>query len=155
MKIRKPHTSSHKKKVYRLRLPAESCNLEIIRKFVVGIAERFGFSEEEIYNIELAVDEAASNVIKHAYPHQTSNEKIIDVSVRERPDGLEIVIGDKGCGFDPQAVHPPDMNEYKKRLKSGGLGLYLIRQLMDKVSFRMQPGVRNEIRMIKFVKQGA
>ncbi|NOX36521.1 MAG: ATP-binding protein [Calditrichaeota bacterium] len=153
MKIRKTQTSSNKKKVYRLRLPAETRNLDIIRKFVVGIAEQCGFSEEDVYNIELAVDEAASNVIKHAYTHQTSNEKIIDVAVRERSDGLEIVIGDKGKGFDPQAVKPPDMGEYMKKLKSGGLGLYLIKKLMDKVSFRMRPGVRNEIRMIKYLKQ--
>ena len=152
MNSRKTPPASNKKKVYRLRLPAETRNLEIIRKFVVGIAQQYDFSEEDVYNIELAVDEAASNVIKHAYTHPSSNEKIIDVAVRERSDGLEIVIGDKGKGFDPQAVKPPDMGEYMKKLKSGGLGLFLIKKLMDRVSFRMRPGIRNEIRMIKYLK---
>ncbi len=142
-----------KEKTYRLKLPADSANLDIIRKFVTGISENMGFSEEEVYKIELAVDEACSNVVKHAYLINSRRDAIINVEAREKNDRIEIVISDKGQGFDPKKVKKPQIEEYMKKMKRGGLGLYLIKELMDKVSFRIKAGVRNEVRMVKFLKE--
>ncbi|RMH89430.1 MAG: ATP-binding protein [Calditrichaeota bacterium] len=151
---RKNHkTSSRKGKAFRLKVPAVSENLDIIRKFIGGIAENAGFSEDDIYQIELAVDEAAANVIKHAYTNEHTDEKLIHITVQQKPDKLEITIADKGVGFDPDSVPTPDIEEYLKKLKPGGLGLHLIRTLMDEVSFSIRPGVRNAVRMVKYLSR--
>lgn len=148
---KKVHTLSEKNNSYRLKLPADSANLDIIRKFIAGIAENMGFSEEDIYQIELAVDEACANVIKHAYVGDNTREKEIHVRVKTQPQKIEITIADRGIGFNPNAIQTPNMEEYLKRMKPGGLGLHLIKTLMDKVSFRIHPGVRNEVKMSKLL----
>lgn len=137
--------------VFRLKLPADSANLDLIRKFVSGIAIGMGFDEEEIYQIELAVDEACANVINHAYREKPEAEKLINITVRKKPKKLEIVIADKGVGFDPSELTSPDMNEYLKRMKPGGLGVHLFRTLMDEVQFSIRPGVRNAVKMVKYL----
>jgi len=138
-------------KSFHIKLPADTANLDIIRKFVAGIAENIGFPEEEVYKIELAVDEACSNVVKHAYMTNSREEHIVNILVYEKRDHIEIIISDKGKGFDPKKIKKPELEEYMKKMKRGGLGIYLIRELMDKVSFRIKAGVRNEVRMIKYL----
>ena len=151
MAIKKRKVHDKKKNSYRLKLPANSENLDIIRKFISGIAANMGFSEDDIYQIELAVDEACSNVIKHAYPDNETNEKVLNITVREKPDRLEITIADRGHGFDPNCLETPDMEKYLKSGKRGGLGIHLIKTLMDEVVFRIKPGVRNEVKMVKML----
>lgn len=149
MTRKKTKTLSKNDNLFRLKLPAASENLDIIRKFISGIAANMGFNEDEIYQIELAVDEASANVVKHAYKDESSSEKNIFVTVKRRPARIEITIADHGVGFDPSSLHTPDMEEYLKRMKPGGLGVHLIKTLMDDVKFRINPGVRNEVKMIK------
>lgn len=146
---KKTNTSSKKDNSFRLKLPANSENLDIIRKFISGIAENMGFSEEEIYQIELAVDEACSNVIRHAYVGKANEKDSILVTVKTKPKQIIISIADTGIGFNPNSIKTPNMDEYLKRMKPGGLGLHLIKTLMDEVSFRIKPGVRNEVKMTK------
>lgn len=140
-------------KSFHIKLPADTVNLDIIRKFVAGIAENIGFPEEEVYKIELAVDEACSNVVKHAYMTNSKEEHIVNILVHEKKDHIEIIISDKGKGFDPKKIKKPELEEYMKKMKRGGLGIYLIRELMDKVTFRIKAGVRNEVRMIKYLEK--
>lgn len=148
---KKAPTVPEKNTSYRLKLPANSENLDIIRKFIAGIAENMGFPEEDIYQIELAVDEACANVIKHAYIGDNTREKEIHVRVKTQAKKIEITIADRGIGFNPNSIKTPNMEEYLKRMKPGGLGLHLIRTLMDKVSFRINPGIRNEVKMSKML----
>jgi serine/threonine-protein kinase RsbW len=135
---------------YQLKIPTDTTNLEIIRDFVARIAQNMGFSDENIHRIELAVDEASTNVIKHAYKGSRENEKFIVVQVTTYNDRLEIDVIDRGKGFDPDHIKAPEMDEYLKKMKRGGLGLYLIKTLMDKVEYNIKPGIRNRVRMIKF-----
>jgi anti-sigma regulatory factor (Ser/Thr protein kinase) len=146
---KKTKTVSRKTNSFRLKLPANSENLDIIRKFIGGIAENSGFSEEEIYQIELAVDEACANVIRHAYVEKNTKDKNIYVIVKTKPALIEISIADTGIGFNPDEIQTPNMDEYLKKMKPGGLGLHLIKTLMDEVDFQINPGVRNEVKMIK------
>lgn len=138
-----------RRRTFKLQVEALSDNLDVIRNFVVRIAREMGFSEEALYDIEVAVDEAASNVIKHAYPGSNHRQKPLTVVVRKNKGQLVVSIQDKGKGFDPNKVQEPHIEEYLKTMKRGGLGLYLIKQLMDEVTFRMRPGVKNEIIMKK------
>ena len=109
-----------------------------------------GFSEENIHRIELAVDEASTNVIRHAYKNSKKNQKFLSVEVTTHQDRLEIDVIDSGKGFDPAQVKTPEMDVYLQKMKRGGLGLYLIKTLMDKVEYKIQPGVKNRVRMVKY-----
>jgi len=150
---RKPRRKS---KTFKVTLPSDTANLDIIRKFVNGITENMGFSDEEIYKIELAVDEACANIVNHAYKNDAPPaSRVIDVSVRARPDRVEIVIADHGGGFDPQKVQNPQMQEYLKKMKRGGLGIFLMKKMMDEVKFRIKPGVRNEVKLIKYLNRNS
>lgn len=152
MSGKKTSTLQKKSDVVRLKLLADCTNLGIIRKFITGIATMMGFSKDEIYQIELAVDEACTNVINHAYMDKGSKEKNINVTVKKKPDQIEITIADRGVGFDPDALKTPNMDEYLKGRKPGGLGVHLIKTLMDEVNFRIKPGVRNEVEIVKYFK---
>ncbi|MCK4894416.1 MAG: ATP-binding protein [Calditrichia bacterium] len=139
-----------KAKKFHLKLPIETANLEIVREFVARIAQNMGFSEENIHRIELAVDEASTNVIRHAYKNSKTNQKFLSVEVTTHEDRLEIDVIDAGKGFDPSQVKTPEMDVYLKEMKRGGLGLYLIKTLMDKVEYKIKPGVKNRVRMVKY-----
>jgi serine/threonine-protein kinase RsbW len=136
---------------YYLEIPAECENLRHVCEFVSGIAGSMGFSDQQLHQIELIVDEACTNIIKHAYPNGNYSKKTIQARVKKCPEKIEIVIADRGAGFDPAAIKNPDLKEYQKRMIMGGLGLYLIKQFSDEVHFRIHPGVRNEVKMVKFL----
>jgi anti-sigma regulatory factor (Ser/Thr protein kinase) len=95
------------------------------------------------------VDEACANVIRHAYVEKNTKDKNIYVIVKTKPALIEISIADTGIGFNPDEIQTPNMDEYLKKMKPGGLGLHLIKTLMDEVDFQINPGVRNEVKMIK------
>ena len=134
---------------YKLRIPSQTDNLEIIRIFVGKVSEKVGFSEEDVGKIELAVDEACTNVMKHAY-NETTRDKTLDVAVLIDYQKLTLVVTDHGRGFNPDTVRHPDMKEYLAELRVGGLGIFLMRTLMDEVDYDIKPGVRNQVRMVKY-----
>ena len=136
--------SKHKTK----RIPSRTENLLEVREFVGSAARGFGFSEEDIANITLAVDEACTNIIKHAYRYATDKE--IEVSIHQNNRTFEIRIYDSGTAFDPSALKPPDLKEHMGHQRRGGLGVYLMKRLMDKVEYYFNPGKRNEVRLIKY-----
>ena len=119
------------------------------RDFVAGAARESGFSDEDVGNIALAVDEACTNVIKHAY--RFDGEQTLTITVKPGKDRIEIRISDSGRRFDPASLSTPNMKEYLRNYRKGGLGVYLMKKLMDEVEYRMLPGERNEVRMVKYL----
>jgi len=138
---------------YRLKLPSQADNLALIRELVTKVATKVGFSNDDVSKIELAVDEACANVIKHAYGNNARN--IIDVLIKVDTQKLMVVVTDKGKGFNPDQIKLPKMKEYLQEMRVGGLGIYLIETLMDKVNFDVKPGIRNQVKMIKYLKPAA
>jgi serine/threonine-protein kinase RsbW len=132
---------------FNLRIPSRTDNLEIIREFIIGIARKFGFKDDSIGEIELAVDEACANVIKHAY-HYDENKKI-EITVETNGRKLTITISDQGGGFDPTKLETSEQRLQKHA--RGGLGIALIKKVMDEVSFNIHPGSHNEVRMVKYI----
>lgn len=108
-------------------------NLSKIREFISQITRKAGFSEEESYNIQLAVDEACSNIIEHGYGRdQLGNiECICDYSGSE----LIITLRDFGRPYNFYEIREPDLNVDLDRRNIGGLGVYFIKSLMDDVHF--------------------
>lgn len=123
--------------------------LALVREFVSDAARRFGFDDESINKIALAVDEACTNVIKHSYKFAT--DKDIVITIVPGNGVFEISIHDEGVSFDPETVKQPNMKEYLSQYRRGGLGMYLMRSLMDKVEYHVYPGPHNEVRMTKYL----
>ena len=137
---------------FTLHVPSSTKNLAMIRDFVNRVAEQAGLEESDRSKIELAVDEACSNVIEHAYGHDVSKE----VTVRAAFDGeaVRISVIDSGAGFVPEEVPQEELQELIRQRRTGGLGMRLIRTLMDEVRYEIEPGRRNELHMVKKVRGG-
>jgi serine/threonine-protein kinase RsbW len=133
----------------KLHIESRTDRLIAVREFVSVAARRFGFAEEDVSKIALAVDEACTNIIKHAYKFDPT--KSITVIVGSRNGAFEILIQDTGKEFDPALIQTPDMKEYLAHYRRGGLGVYLMKSLMDKVEYKITPGQKNEVRLTKFL----
>ncbi len=134
-------------RTYLLQVPSSTENLALIRNFLESIAHQAGMEEGEATKIQLAVDEACANVIEHAYGNDATKEVMVRVSFDEEILKIEVV--DTGRGFDQGAHQPQELEDLVSQRKTGGLGLRLIKSLMDEVQYDMEPGVRNQIRMTK------
>ena len=132
---------------FSLKIPSRTENLSIIREFIINIAKKFGFNDNSISEIELAVDEACANVIKHAY--QFNENKKIDITVETNGQKLTIIISDRGKGFDPKTIEPAEERLHKHA--RSGFGIALIKKVMDEVSFDIHPGSHNEVKMVKYI----
>lgn len=120
--------------------------LVAVREFVSEAARQAGFSDEEVSKIALAVDEACTNIIKHGYKYDPGQK--ITVTVQTAGEFFEVIIRDHGKQFDPARLMPPDMKEYLSHYRRGGLGVHLMRSLMDNVEYTATPK-RNEVRLTK------
>ena len=132
---------------FQLHVPSSTENLAMIRDFVGSVGERAGFSEPERVKLELAVDEACANVIEHAYGSDCTRE--VTVKATLDPDAIELRVIDNGRGFDPSKVPQDDLDTLVKQHKTGGLGMRIIKSVMDEVQYEIVPGQKNELRMVK------
>ena len=101
--------------------------------FVEGIARERQLSQSMTMNINLALEEAVSNIMLYAYPKGTDG--LVDVEAIIHKDVLEFVIADSGAPFDPTAAPEVDLNAPVGQRPIGGLGIHLVRQLMDTLSY--------------------
>lgn len=126
---------------------ADFKNLDAIRAFVGRAAEQAGFSPRDVYAVQLAADEACSNIIEHAYGGRSDG--VIEISCEAREGQLTVVIHDQGKGFDMSAVRQPNVSGPLEDREVGGLGVYLIHKLMDEVHFESSGKKGNTLTMIK------
>ena len=136
---------------FMLCVPSSTENLALIREFVTSAAQQSGLDKSEIAKLELAVDEACANVIEHAYGHDTSKEVIVRATINE--ETLRIDVEDTGHGFDPDSFKPEELEELINKRKTGGLGMRLMRTLMDEVHYEIEPGKKNALHMMKRLKK--
>lgn len=125
---------------------ASTSQIADVRNFVAHHAETYGFSQEDVHDIKLAVDEAYTNVIKHAYNFDAT--KNVQVKILTKGNEFTISLADEGTAFDPSSYKEPDIPQRIMLRKRGGVGVYLIHKLMDRVEYR-NDGVQNEILMSK------
>lgn len=122
-------------------------NLSEIRNFIMTAAEDFNLSEEDTGKIMLSVEEACTNIIKHAYKNNANG--IITIKLNILPKQFEIIIEDNGTHFNPNDIPEPDLAEYHRQKRFGGLGMFLMKKLMDKVTYKTLSGGINTLKMIK------
>lgn len=121
--------------------------LHEVREFVTDAAAACGFDDEATGKLALAVDEACTNIIKHAY--NLAPNRSIDIRIRTNRTTFEVVIRHQGKPFDPQTIKSPDMKEYLTHYRHGGLGLHLMRSLLDSVEYTSLPDNTTEVRLVK------
>jgi len=121
--------------------------LDEIRDYVGNIARESGFGNKDVYNIQLATDEAASNIIEHAYENRSDG--ILELSCSVQADTIKIILIDHGEPFDPSEIPLPDLKADLADRKIGGLGIFLMRKLMDEVHYESNADKSNTLTMIK------
>ncbi|CAG0976423.1 serine/threonine-protein kinase RsbW [Anaerolineales bacterium] len=131
----------------KMTFPARFEFLDEIREFVAEIAREGGFNEKEIYSLQLAADEAATNIIEHAY--EGVSDADFDVTCEMDDDVFVIAMRDTGRPFNPSNVRLPNLKADLSERKIGGLGVYLMRKLMDEVHYISNPRTGNLLTMTK------
>jgi serine/threonine-protein kinase RsbW len=118
-----------------MKIPAKPDYLGVIRLTLSGIASRMGYTYEVIEDIKIALSEACTNAVQHAYSEHEVGEVIIGFGIYE--DKLELMVADSGKSFDfietKNELGPYTESSTVDQLTEGGLGLYLIEALMDEV----------------------
>jgi serine/threonine-protein kinase RsbW len=118
----------------RLTIPARAEYITLCRLALTGIARVRDLSDEVLADLKLALTEAASNSVRHAYSDD-HDAGVVEISYELRSDRLVIEVTDEGEGFDPkEAEGPPE------ELSEGGLGIAIIRAIADEVEIGTQPG---------------
>ncbi len=122
-------------------------NLEAICDYVTHFAHEAGFDDAEVYAVQLAVDEATTNIIEHGYGEECPNR--IDITCELIENGLKIVIYDDAAPFDPASIPDPEINVSLDDIKPRGLGIFLMKKMMDEVSYESSEDKGNILTMIK------
>lgn len=131
----------------KLTFPGRFDSLAAISDFVGRAAEAAGLDERAVYAVQLAVDEASTNVIEHAYGGEGRGE--IEITCCVNSDGLTVTLRDYGSHFDSERLASPNLHATLEERNGGGLGLYLMHQLMDEVGFDSSSDCGNILTMVK------
>ena len=124
------HDVTHKE----MTVPSRTENPKDVREMVQEILLCTVFSLQEGNKIILAVDEAMANIMEHAVDNNIVSDIQIEVMVRADDQKCEIVIRDSGMAFDPTGVNADiDIDDHVNQGKKHGLGIFLIRQIMDEI----------------------
>ncbi len=126
--------------------PGNYESLAKIGEFVHQVAQNAGFDHFAIYSVEMAVDEACSNIIEHAYGGEGVG--IIHCTCSVTENSLTIALQDNGQPFDPSNIPQPNLSSNLEERQAHGLGLYFIRKWMDEVNFK-STGKHNTLVMVK------
>ncbi|SNZ16694.1 serine/threonine-protein kinase RsbW [Terribacillus aidingensis] len=126
-----------------IKVPAKPEYVGVIRLTSSGVANRMGFSYEDIEDLKVAISEAVTNTVNHAYEKDEDGEVTIGFGVYE--NRLEVMVADHGGSFNldqvKQNIGPYEAAEPIEQLREGGFGLFLIDALMDKVEINSDSGV--------------
>jgi anti-sigma regulatory factor (Ser/Thr protein kinase) len=123
-------------------------SLDAISQFFTDAAITAKLGPRAIHAVQLAVEEASSNIIEHAYGGE--GHQPIDCAFHVTDHSLTITFHDYGQSFDPHMVTEPDRSSSLEDRNVGGLGLYFIRQLMDEVRFQFESDAGNTLTMVKY-----
>lgn len=123
-------------------------NLARICEFVTTISREAGFSESDVYDVELATNEACTNIIEHGYMENSDGK--IECSVEADERSVTVLLRDWGAPFDASDVPDMDFDVPLQELGPRGAGLRLMRGTMDEVKFEQLPGDENLTTLRKF-----
>jgi serine/threonine-protein kinase RsbW len=128
----------------RLTIPARPEYITLGRLALTGLAGVRPVSDETLYDLKLALTEACTNSVRHAY--ETGREGNVEILYELQPDRLVIEVGDEGAGFEPI----DGGNGHDQELEEGGLGIEIIRALADEVEIGAREEGGSRLRFVKF-----
>jgi len=131
----------------RISIPSDSAYLALVRTLIDKAARLVGFAEDDVGQIVLAVDEACTNIIRHQYDGRPGERLDLGLRLDERAGRIELTLRDYGPVRDPELFRGRDLEE----VRPGGLGLHIIRQVMDEVDYAPAPGGGMQLRLVKAV----
>ena len=149
-----------------IQCPVKTRVLGVMRAFASSVAEQMGFDDEARDQIEMAVDEACANVVRHAYKHlgvspdlpadERRNELLADCNFKMRVafsnEMLEITIIDHGIGVDNKPPGANSVEEFESRGGHGGLGVFIIRNFMDEAEYETMAEGGTKLVMRKYLR---
>jgi serine phosphatase RsbU (regulator of sigma subunit)/anti-sigma regulatory factor (Ser/Thr protein kinase)/transposase len=127
-------------------VPAKMSYLKTVRDFIEQIGHQHNYSEKIVNSFKLVIDESCTNIIRHGYLDVSDGKITIRAIVRKY--SLTIVVIDQGVTFDPRQAKNPDLKKYIDIGKKGGLGILMMRKLMDDIQYSLTPE-GNELRLTK------
>lgn len=130
-----------------MEIAARTCHLKTVGDFIRENAKTAGFSENEARSIELAVDELVSNAIIHGYRYNSGGKILIEAVVIA--GGMMIILEEMGEKFDPSKIEDPDLEAPLKGRKMGGLGLFLVKRIMDEIYYESDANKVKRFTLIK------
>ena len=133
---------------YHLKLKNDVSQIELLAGFMDRVAEENDLDPGLAMQINLAIEEAATNVIMYAYPEGTEGE--VDLGASRQGDNLIFTLADTGIPFDPTAAPEADTSASLEDRPIGGLGIHLVRTIMDSVSYKRAEG-KNVLTMTKHI----
>ncbi len=141
-----------------VRAPVHGKSLHHIRTVITDLARQVGFPEDEVAKIEMAVDEACSNIVEHAYNADRNwtwkhPDPEIRLAIHTEADRLIIQIADNGKRFDFSAYRPGNIVDRIRAMRSGGYGIAIMRQFMDEVEYKSDDQNGNTLRLVKCLKK--
>lgn len=142
-----------------LTVPGRYAEIRHICDFVAEGATQAGFDDDAIFQVQLACDEACTNIIEHTYGAEDAGDLKISWQIDNR--FFRVIIEDNGKRFDPGDIPPAPVppapfqldQDQDYDVKVGGLGVYFMRKLMDKVTFDFTEGSGNVLTMVKRLPQ--
>lgn len=134
----------------RLIITNDTRQLMVVREFLLRCIRQSRLPKEDENKVVLAVDEAVSNIIEHGYDEGAQGT--IELEVESDDAQFKVVIRDSGRLFNPESVPNPDMKDHVQRGHKKGLGIFLMRQIMDEVRYKFKDGVKNELTLVKYIR---
>jgi len=119
-------------------------------EFVAAFGKKYNFADESILDLCVALDEIVNNIVKYSYSGEPDNE--IKISLSFKDDSLNVVVSDDGIPFNPCKIEKPDLSTPIEDKPIGGLGFYLVKQLMDSVEYKREDN-KNVLFLNKKIKK--
>jgi serine/threonine-protein kinase RsbW len=133
----------------RISVKSSTSNLLTIRNFIKKVSAQAGLDDETSNKIVLAADEACTNIIKHAYRFSQNGKINVNVSVEKNK--FKVAITDEGVHFNSKSIPEPDLKKYYEERRVGGLGMFLMKKLMDEVTYSQPNAKKNKVVLVKYL----
>ena len=124
---------------YNFKAPCSKKKLRAIRDFIGKNLKKHNLDEIEINMIVLAVDEVCANLIIHSHDCDASESLELNMNIDPKQEGVTFEIIDRGIGFNMTKYKEPSLDEIVLNKKKGGLGLMLVKRIMDHIEFKSSP----------------
>lgn len=134
---------------YSIKISCSTSKLLDVRKFIASVLEAHNYPEIESHKLVLAVDEVCANLIIHSNNCNPKREIELSIMYNEQKS-ITFEIVDKGVSFDMNKYKEPALSELVSTKRKGGLGLMLVKRIMDKIEFKSEKNT-NICRLIKLI----